>query len=233
MSPIDRFWRRDGTVVTHDPTTVSGSTSPIRRLAIISEGLKDNGADEAMLLAALSDPDPIIRAAGLSALSNLNRLTLDAVIHALGDLDAAVRQRAALLAPSVSNNDNEVLCSALRVLLEDPTPLCVIDAIDTLARLNDQRSVELLCQLARTHKDHLVVEECVAALAVLGDPRGLDVILEMANGKATLKRRVVAALGAFDGDAVEAALDRLSEDRDWQVRQAVAMLRREPDDLFE
>jgi hypothetical protein len=38
--------------------------------------------------------------------------------------------------------------------------------------------------------------------------------------KATVRRRAVIALAPFDGDAVDAALARAREDRDWQVRQA-------------
>ena len=82
--------------------------------------------------------------------------------------------------------------------------------------------------VAETTTDPLVLEEAVATLGALGDPAGLPVVLAATEGRPALRRRTVAALGGFDGEAVEAALDRLAQDRDWQVRQAVAMLRRPP-----
>jgi hypothetical protein len=44
--------------------------------------------------------------------------------------------------------------------------------------------------------------------------------------KPNVRRRAVLALAPFDGDEVEAAIDRALIDRDWQVRQAAEDLRR-------
>ncbi len=38
--------------------------------------------------------------------------------------------------------------------------------------------------------------------------------------KATVRRRAVIALAAFDGPEVDAAIAGALQDRDWQVRQA-------------
>ena len=45
-------------------------------------------------------------------------------------------------------------------------------------------------------------------------------ILAALPDKATVRRRAVLALAPFDGDDVDAALERARTDRDWQVRQA-------------
>ncbi|MCB0991938.1 MAG: HEAT repeat domain-containing protein, partial [Acidimicrobiales bacterium] len=44
--------------------------------------------------------------------------------------------------------------------------------------------------------------------------------LAATNDKPAVRRRAALALAPFDGEAVEQALHRLLEDRDWQVRQA-------------
>ena len=80
--------------------------------------------------------------------------------------------------------------------------------------------VDRLAELATAHDDALVREAAVAALGAIGDRRGLPAILTATTDKATVRRRAVLALAPFDGDEVDAALRRATEDRDWQVRQA-------------
>jgi HEAT repeat protein len=60
----------------------------------------------------------------------------------------------------------------------------------------------------------------VAALGSIGDEAGLPAILAATHDKATVRRRAVLALAPFEGAAVDEALSRAREDRDWQVRQA-------------
>jgi HEAT repeat protein len=45
-------------------------------------------------------------------------------------------------------------------------------------------------------------------------------VLAATRDKATVRRRAVLALAAFDGPEVDEALARAATDRDWQVRQA-------------
>ena len=152
-----------------------------------------------------------------------------AVSDALGDPAPSVRLRAAQLAvdPTVDDPTGQ-LGRALVARLGDDDPLVVIAALVAIGDRQVPGAFEPVAGTARTSREALVVEEAVAALGALGEPEGLAVILELLDGaKAPLRRRCVAALGAFEGPSVEAALDRLAADRDWQVRQAVAMLRRE------
>jgi HEAT repeat protein len=80
-------------------------------------------------------------------------------------------------------------------------------------------AVAALVALAAAHADALVREAAVAALGSIGDPAGLPAVLAATNDKATVRRRAVIALAAFEGPEVDDALARLRLDRDWQVRQ--------------
>ena len=53
---------------------------------------------------------------------------------------------------------------------------------------------------------------------------GTDAMNVPTTGLAAVRRRAVLALVAFDGDEVDAELERLTHDRDWQVRQAAEEL---------
>ena len=70
------------------------------------------------------------------------------------------------------------------------------------------------------HQDHLCREAAVAALGALGHASGRPSVLAGLTQRATIRRRAVLALAAFEGDDVEAALTEALGDRDWQVRQA-------------
>ena len=63
-------------------------------------------------------------------------------------------------------------------------------------------------------------EAAVAALGAIGDPVGLPAVLAALAERATIRRRAVLALAAFEGPEVDAALRRALDDRDRQVRQA-------------
>lgn len=83
-------------------------------------------------------------------------------------------------------------------------------------------------ELARTATDHpdpLVRESAVAALGAVGDVAGLAAVLSATTDKPAVRRRAVIALASFlDEPGVDDALQRATEDRDWQVRQAADML---------
>ena len=52
-------------------------------------------------------------------------------------------------------------------------------------------------------------------------------MLAACRDRATVRRRAVIALAAFEGPEVDAALRTALDDRDWQVRQAAEDLLRE------
>jgi HEAT repeat protein len=163
--------------------------------------------------AALADDDAGVRATALGALVRLGAATVDDLRAGLADADPSVRRRSAEEAARASLDvvaelvallaDAEVAEAAAFALGE----LAAVDAVPALAA-------------ATTHGDVLVREAAVAALGSIGDAGGLAAVLRAAGDVATVRRRAVLALAAFDGPEVEAALERLASDRDRQVRQA-------------
>jgi HEAT repeat protein len=198
--------------------------------AIEAGGLTDAASLDA-LGGLISDDDPRVRIGALGSLARRRALSPSVIVSALDDPTPAVRQRAAQLAHLTNGDDDPELDEALLSALHDAIPLCVVAALEAIATRGGLGAVDRVIELATGAADPLVLEEAVATLASLGDRRGLPAVLAATHGRPALRRRSVSALGAFDGAEVEEALDRLAQDRDWQVRQAVAMLRRGDNDL--
>ncbi|HET9075373.1 MAG TPA: HEAT repeat domain-containing protein [Acidimicrobiales bacterium] len=183
--------------------------------------LAGHRGDASAALAGLRDPEPAVRAAALGALDRLGILTGDQLGQAAADPAAAVRSRAAELAPAAGPAGVELLVP----LLGDTSPTVVEAACFGLGEAGEQaRShppvlVEL-DRVARGHPDPLCREAAVAAVGAIGDPAGLATVLAGMADKPAVRRRAVLALAAFDGPEVDAALEQALADRDWQVRQA-------------
>nr|WP_195210467.1 HEAT repeat domain-containing protein [Actinomarinicola tropica] len=166
----------------------------------------------------MDDPDPAVRAAALGALDRAGALTLDDLEAGLADDAPAVRRRAVELAAAWPGDAPPDLVA----LLDDPDDR-IVEV--TAWALGEQQppaptASAALCDVVRTHADALCREAAVAALGAIGDEAALDTILAATRDIATVRRRAVIALAPFDGPEVEAALQRATEDRDWQVRQA-------------
>jgi HEAT repeat protein len=86
--------------------------------------------------------------------------------------------------------------------------------------------VARLAGIATSHPDALAREAAVAALGAIGDPAALPAILSATTDKPAVRRRAVLALAPFSGPDVDAALQRATKDRDWQVRDAAELLLR-------
>jgi len=171
--------------------------------------------------AGLTSEDATVRATALGALERLGALTGALLATALHDGDRAVRRRAAELAATHPDVD-------LSAALDDADPTVVEVAAWACGEHEDDRPaiVERLVALAGSASEPLVREAAVAALGAIGSERGRDAILAATQDKPAVRRRAVLALAPFEGDDVEAAIDRALEDRDWQVRQAAEDLRR-------
>jgi HEAT repeat protein len=172
-------------------------------------------------LAGLTSDDPGVRAAALGALERLGSLDAETITAALGDVDVAVRRRAAELAALHPTVD-------LLAVLDDPDERVVEVAAWACGEHESRRDeiVERLVELAGNAEDPLVRESAVAALGAIGDERGLAAIIVACSDKPAVRRRAVLALAPFDGTEVDAAIERALVDRDWQVRQAAEDLRR-------
>lgn len=189
------------------------------------------GCALALRAAARTDRSPQVRAAALGAVVRVSRPAAAAatVRAALSDPDAAVRRRACELTPALlGDGPSEPLIE----LLADDEALVAEAAAFALGELraSGEREALALATVATAHDDALVREAAIAALGAIGHEAGREAILAACRDKPTVRRRAVLALASFDGPDVDAALDCAAEDRDWQVRDAAALLRRVDED---
>lgn len=198
-----------------------------RRRAVVIAGHR---GDASVAREALTDDDGGVRTAALGALDRCGALDGDDVVRALDDPDVRVRRRAAELAATRRS-------VSLLGALDDPDATVVeVAAWASGEQLEgddepDATTIARLGELATGADAPLVREAAAAALGAIGDPAGLPAILHACEDKPHIRRRAVLALAAFDGREVEAALERASADRDWQVRQAAEDLRRAAGEL--
>jgi len=170
--------------------------------------------------------DPAVRAAALAAIQRAGALEADRLMAALSDPAPVVRRRACLLAGGVvrAGADTGAVGEALgRVLSTDPDASVVESAAWALGEAGASCGavvVEALCAVASGHADALCREAAVAALGAIGDPAALDTVLGATGDVAAVRRRATIALAAFEGPRVHDALRACLTDRDWQVRQA-------------
>ncbi|MEI7887393.1 MAG: HEAT repeat domain-containing protein [Actinomycetes bacterium] len=171
--------------------------------------------------AGLNDADADIRAAALGALDRMGKLGSSELISGLQDPAPATRRRAALLAA-----DRDDLLDELRELLSDSDDTVVeVAAFACGERADaDAETVKLLSCVALEHEDALCREAAIAALGSIGDSAGRAAVLVGCSDRATVRRRAVLALAAFEGAEVTAMLRTLTQDRDQQVRQAAEEL---------
>jgi HEAT repeat protein len=189
--------------------------------------------DREVVLAGLAADDPMSRSAALGAAHRLEILDDELVMNALDDPSVFVRRRGLQLAPRLrppppsGGTDAEGTGFATE-------RLALIDRVAEMLALPDLAEEAAFClgelegttpaavaaleHQATEHDDALCRESAVAALGSLGV--GRDAVLAATTDIATVRRRAVIALAAFDGDEVDAALRRALDDRDWQVRQA-------------
>ena len=183
--------------------------------------------DTATVAAGWGSTDPLVRASTLTALVRSGALTDDVLLEGIGDSATVVARRAieiaAIAAPAVRAVDRELVA----ILLAEDDTLAEVAAFALGERHQEAPSSEVLDGIvtalgaaATRHRDPLVREAAVAALGSVGDPAGLPAVLAATTDKATVRRRAVLALAAFEGDTVDAALEKARTDRDWQVRQA-------------
>jgi HEAT repeat protein len=168
----------------------------------------------------LGDDDPNVRAAALRALERTDALTAAELGVGLRDQESRVRRSSAMICSRRTDMANELL-----EILTDADPMVVETAAFALGEHQPPagaaaRVTTALCEVVRTHDDALCREAAVAALGSLGDPAAVGAVLTACEDKATVRRRAVLALAAFDGPEVTRMLRAMTNDRDLQVRQA-------------
>ncbi len=178
-----------------------------------------HSGDTPTIVAALTDVDPMVRRLALGAADKQNLLDLGRLRAALADSAEQVVRRAIELTPR-SNSGARLWPELVNLLGDDRYCELAAFALGEL-EIPDEAldpTTQALSSQATDHSDPLARESAVAALGALGT--GLDAILHGTEDVATVRRRAVLALAAFDDDRAEAALTKALDDRDWQVRQA-------------
>ena len=184
-----------------------------------------------LLETTLDTGTPRQRVLALRALARRGAVTTTTWGAALADEDVDVRREALTLVAQTSPDD-EVLALVRTSLLDDDA-LVVDAAAFALGEFVDHLAVDKLCRVAASHEDARCRESAIAALGAIGDDAARDVIIGALDDKPPVRRRAIVALANYEGPDIEAALERASEDRDWQVRAAVSQLGRETDETDE
>lgn len=194
-------------------STRGGDASARRRAAAVAGHAGD--VDTARSL--LADRSASVRATALGALERIGALEDRELAAALDDADPGVRRRALTVAAARPGDQPP---SIVRLLDDDDQVVAETAAWACGERTPAEPGAAVaLARVATDHPEHLVREAAVAAIGAVGDPVGLNAVLTALEERATLRRRAVVALAAFEGPAVEAALRRALDDRDRQVRQ--------------
>jgi HEAT repeats len=166
------------------------------------------------------------RVLALRGLVRQGLVTGDEWLSAIDDRDVDVRREALNLIAHVDPIDDRIFEAMLR-RLHDEDALVVDGAIFALGEHLYVGAVDQLCVLATSHDDARCRESAIAALGAIGDDRARPAIMAALNDKPPVRRRAIVALSNFEGPDIDAALERASEDRDWQVRAAVNQLGRD------
>ncbi|HUZ41654.1 MAG TPA: HEAT repeat domain-containing protein [Acidimicrobiales bacterium] len=154
--------------------------------------------------------------------------TTDDWRSALSDRDVDVRRDALNQIAHADIDDDEVFAAIVRCL-DDDDALVVDGAVFALGEHLYVPAVVKLCEIATSHDDARCRESAIAALGAIGDDRARVVILAALTDKPPVRRRAIVALSNFEGPDIDEALERASQDRDWQVRAAVNQLGRDDD----
>jgi len=208
----------------HDDATLPESVAA----ELVRAGFSVEKVAHETLLASLSHKHPRARVLGLRGLERQGIITGPLLVAALNDADVEVVREALNLAARTCPSD-AALDVAIIQSLDSDDALVTEAAVFALGERGVHDALDALKQITSEHDDARCREAGVVALAQIGSDGGREVIVAALADKPTVRRRAVVALSSFEGDDIEAALDRAAEDRDWQVRSAVEQLRRDLD----
>ena len=165
--------------------------------------------------ASLDHDSDRVRVTAIKCLADADALSDAAVGAALADDSPRVRRAIAMVGAVDLRVDLAALLTDTESDVVEPACWAAGERADAATSL-----LSSLVTIATGHDDALCREAAVAALGAIGDPVALPAILSATEDRATVRRRAVLALAPFEGDEVDAALQRALDDRDWQVRQA-------------
>lgn len=186
-----------------------------RLLAVVEAGHR---GDVDTATAALTDVEPRVRAAALSALQRVGRLEAATVHDALTDDDEVV-VIAALQASLAFDID-------ITAFLSDPRDGVVEAAAYAAGEHEDPRALPALVAVAGEHTDELCRESAVAALGAIAAGTAperdagpvVDALLEAMSDRPAVRRRALLGLHQFDDPEAVRAVEAALGDKDRQVR---------------
>jgi len=178
----------------------------------------------ALLLRTLHSPEARHRVLALRGLVRLSLMTTALWREVLADSDVDVRRDALQQLAHATLEDTGVLDDVI-VMLAEEDALVVDAAAFALGEHLYVAAVLPLCATATEHEDARCRESAIASLGAIGDDRARATIIAALRDKPPIRRRAVVALANFEGPDIDAALEEAGEDKDWQVRSAVAQLR--------
>jgi HEAT repeat protein len=181
------------------------------RFDVIAAGFS---GDSSVALEALHHDDGIVRASALRALARIGTLTAEILAPFVQDAHIETRRTAVELAVPFPSVYVHQCIDDSDVFVAEMAAWCVGERSSA-----SDIEIETLVDRTTSHSEAVVREACAAALGSLGDERGLPAILAACSDKPAVRRRAILARAPFEGDDVEAALQRALEDKDWQVRQ--------------
>lgn len=205
----------------HDEFTIPDDSDE----TLLRAGFDISTASRAVLQRALGSPRGRGRILALRGLVRHGVVDESLWLACLADDDVDVRREA--LTQVSQHPATPAVAQRVTDLLDDPDALVVDGAAFALGEFTFSGAVGPLCRVARDHPDARCREAAIAALGAIGDDAARVVIIAALDDKAPVRRRAIVALANFEGPDIEAALERASDDRDWQVRAAVSQLGRE------
>lgn len=192
---------------------------------LVSASLQPSPQSTEQLREAIGHAHPRARVIAMRGLARLDELSVVEWSLLLSDPDSEVRRET--LSEIGSRGTCPVPTDLLCTGLSDEDPLVAEAAAFALGECAVVEAESALIAMVQSHDDARCRETAVVSLGLLGLDSSRNAIIGALDDKPTVRRRAVVALANFDGDDIEAALDRAAEDRDWQVRSAVEQLRRE------
>lgn len=192
---------------------------------LLVAGYRDDGSLDDFIVTHLGNDVPRRRILALRAALRRAIVTDEVWRAALLDQDVDVRREALTLVAGATLHDDALFALLIEALGDDDA-LIVDGAVFALGEHLHVPALMQLISIASEHEDARCRESAIAALGAVGDDRARAVILASLEDKPAVRRRAIVALANFEGPDIEAALERASEDRDWQVRAAVDQLGR-------
>ena len=194
-------------------------------MTIVSASLTPTSESTLVLRDAVRHDHPRARIIAMRGLARRGELAPSEWVALLTDHEAEVRREtlSEIGTLGACPTETTLLLDALR----DSDPLVAEAAAFAIGECGLAESESALIEMVAHHDDARCRETAVVALGLLGRDTSKSTIIAALDYKPTVRRRAVVALANFEGNDIEAALDRAAEDRDWQVRSAVEQLRRE------